>query len=331
MNLLDKGRSIYPRESAGSYIEEFVPTAAPDDKASNVIQRLLESTREWDSLTYIYVLDQNKRPIGMVAIEKLFAALPTDTMSKIMRSDIKTVDPYADQEEAVIKAITGKLDAVPVVDSEGKFIGAIDHDSILAILHYENVEDYLRLSGIHAVHPIVDIVKARALDLVRLRIPWLILGLIGGMLATVVVDSFEQALKKEIALAFFIPVIVYMSDAVGTQTETIFIRSLSLEELDIRKYILRESLVGLAMAFILSILIFIFTVVYLQSIEVAAIVGLAMLASIFAAVFIAILIPWMLSKFQKDPAFGSGPFATIIQDILSIIIYFTVATLILFR
>jgi magnesium transporter len=85
------------------------------------------------------------------------------------------------------------------------------------------------------------------------------------------------------------------------------------------------------MAFILSILIFIFAVAYLQSIEVATIVGLAMLASIFAAVFIAILIPWMLSKFQKDPAFGSGPFATIIQDILSIIIYFTVATLVLFH
>lgn len=331
MSSLKKGKSIYPRESAGNYIEEFVPTSSPEDTASTVIHDLLDSSREWGSLTYIYVLDQNKRPIGIVAIEKLFAAQLTDTMSKIMRSDIKTVSPYADQEEVVIIAITGKLDAVPVVDLGGKFIGAIDYDNILAILHYENVEDYLRLAGIRAVHPVVDIVKARALDLVRLRIPWLILGLIGGMLATVIVNSFDHALEKEIALAFFIPVIVYMSNAVGTQTQTIFIRSLSLEALDVRKYILQESLVGLAMAFVLSMLIFIFSVVYLQSIEVATIVGLAMLASIFAAVFIAILIPWMLSKLRKDPAFGSGPFATIIQDILSIIIYFTVATLILFH
>ena len=331
MSLLNKGNSIYPRESAGNYIEEFVPTAAPEDTASIVIQQIMDSAREWDSLTYIYVLDHDKRPTGIVAIEKLFAAQATDIMSKIMRSDIKAVYPYADQEEVVIKAITGKLDAVPVVDSEGRFIGAIDHDSILAILHYENVEDYLRLSGIRAVHPIVDIAKAHAVDLVRLRIPWLILGLIGGMLATVIVNSFEHALEKEIALAFFIPVIVYMSNAVGTQTQTIFIRSLSLEALDVRKYVLQESLVGLAMASVLSMLIFIFTVGYLQSIEVAAIVGLAMLASIFAAVFIAILIPWVLSRFRKDPAFGSGPFATIIQDILSIVIYFTVATLILFH
>ncbi len=331
MSLLGEGRPVYPRESAWDYIEEFVPTAAPEDKASDVIKRLMESDREWDSLTYIYVLDQDKRPIGIVAIEKLFAAPPADQISKIMRSDIKTVAPHADQEEVVIKAITGKLDAVPVVDSEGKFMGAIDYDSILAILHYENVEDYLRLSGIRAVHPVVDIAKARALDLVRLRIPWLILGLIGGMLATIVVDSFEQALERELALAFFIPVIVYMSDAVGTQTETIFIRSLSLEALNVKRYILREALIGLALASTLSILIFIFAIAYLQSIEVAAIVGLAMFASIFAAVFIAILIPWMLSKFQKDPAFGSGPFATIIQDILSIVIYFTVATLVLFH
>lgn len=331
MSLPGTGKSIYPRESAGNYIEKFVPTATPDDTASNVIQRIIESAREWESLTYIYVLASGKRPIGIVAIERLFAAQPEDRMSEIMRSDIQTVNPHADQEEAVIKAITGKLDAIHVVDLEGRFIGAIDYDNILAILHYENVEDYLRLSGIRAVHPIVDIVKARAFDLVRLRIPWLILGLIGGMLATIIVDSFEQALEREIALAFFIPVIVYMSDAVGTQTETIFIRSLSLEAFDIRKYVLRESLVGLSIAFILSALIFIFTVIYLKSIEVAAIVSLAMLASIFAAVFIAILIPWMLSILQKDPAFGSGPFATIVQDILSIIIYFTIATLILFR
>jgi magnesium transporter len=153
----------------------------------------------------------------------------------------------------------------------------------------------------------------------------------GGMLATAVINSFEHALEREIALAFFIPVIVYMSDAVGTQTETIFIRSLSLESLDIRKYILREGVIGLALASILSILIFIFTMVYIQSINVAAIVGLAMLASVFTAVFIAVLIPWLFSRFKKDPAFASGPFATIIQDLLSIIIYFTVATLVLFR
>jgi magnesium transporter len=329
MSLLEKGRSAYPRESAGKYIEDYVPTAWPDSSASDVIQKIKESTREWDSLTYIYILDENRRPVGIVAIETLFAALPTDNMSKIMRSDIKTVNPYADQEEVAIKAIIGRLDAVSVIDSEGKFLGAVDGDNILAILHYENVEDYLRLSGIRAVHPVVDIAKARILDLVRLRTPWLILGLIGGMLATVVMESFEQTLEKEIALAFFIPVIVYMSDAVGTQTETIFIRSQSLEALDIRKYILKEASVGLLMASILSVLIFIFTMLYIQSMEVAVIVSLSMLASIFAAVFIAIIIPWALSKFQKDPAFGSGPFATIIQDILSIIIYFTVAILIL--
>ncbi|MHB8841449.1 MAG: CBS domain-containing protein [Candidatus Aquicultor sp.] len=279
MGLLNRRNSIYPRESAGNYIEEFIPTATPDDTASSVLQRLAESTRGWDSLTYIYVLDNNQKPVGMATIEKLYAASPTDTMSEIMRTDIKMVTPYVDQEEVVITSIANNLDAVPVVDSEGKFIGAIDHDSILAILHYENVEDYLHLSGIHAVPPIVDIVKARTSELVRLRIPWLILGLIGGMFAPIVVDFFEQTLQKELALAFFIPAIVYMSDAVGTQTETIFIRSLSLEAFSVRKYVLREALIGLSLASILSILIFIFATVYLQSIKVAAIVGLAMLAS----------------------------------------------------
>jgi len=321
----------YPPESAGSYMERVVPTALPEDTAAQVIQTIVKATRKWDSLTYIYILDRNKRPAGVVTIEELFAAAPSDIMAQIMRSNIEEVDPFTDQEKAAIVAIRNDLDAAPVIDSKGRFIGAIDHDSILDILRYEHIEDLLRLSGIQAERPIVDIVKARISSLVRLRIPWLILGLVGGMLATVVVESFEHALERELALAFFIPVIVYMSDAVATQTETIFIRSLSLEEIDIKKYLVREALVGVILGIILSALLFAFAILYLQLLNVAAIVSLAMFASISTAVFIAILIPLLFSKLKKDPAFGSGPFATIIQDILSIIIYFAVASLILFR
>lgn len=321
----------YPPESAGSYMERVVPTALPEDTAGQVIQMITKATRKWDSLTYIYILDQDKRPVGVVTIEELFAATPSDTMAHIMRSNIEVVGPFTDQEQAAIVAIRNDLDAALVIDSEGRFIGAIDHDSILDILRYEHVEDLLRLSGIRAERPIVDVVKARVSKLVRARIPWLILGLAGGMLATVIIGFFEQALEEELSLAFFIPVIVYMSDAVATQTETIFIRSLSLEVFDVKKYLAREALVGIILGVILSLLLFTFAVVFLETLNVAIIVSLAMLASVSTAVFAAILIPWALSKLKSDPAFGSGPFATIIQDILSIIIYFTVASLILFR
>jgi len=312
-------------------MERVVPTALPEDTAAEVVQMIIRATRKWDSLTYIYVLNHDKRPAGVVTIEELFAAAPSDTMAHIMRGNIEQVDPYIDQEQAAIIAIRNDLDAAPVIDSRGRFIGAIDHDSILDILRYEHIEDMLRLSGIQAERPIVDIVRARATELVRLRIPWLVLGLVGGMFATVIIQSFEHALERELALAFFIPVIVYMSDAVATQTETIFIRSLSLEEIDIKKYLAREALVGMILGVILSGLLFAFAILYLQLLNVAAIVSLAMLASISTAVFIAIFIPLLFSKFKKDPAFGSGPFATIIQDVLSIIIYFAIATLILFR
>ncbi|MBE0447434.1 MAG: magnesium transporter [Actinobacteria bacterium] len=321
----------YPPESAGSYMERVVPTALPEDTVAQVVQMIAKATRKWDSLTYVYVLDHDKRPVGVVTIEELYASSPSDTMSNIMRVNIEAVDPYMDQEQAAITAIRSDLDAAPVVDSKGRFIGAIDHDNILDILRYENIEDLLRLSGIHAERPIVDIVRARITQLVRMRIPWLVLGLVGGMLATVVIGSFVHTLERELALAFFIPVIVYMSDAVATQTETIFIRSLSLEAIDVKRYLAREALVGVILGVVLSALLFMFAVLYLQQLSVAVVVGLAMLASISTAVFIAILIPWILSKFKRDPAFGSGPFATIVQDILSIIIYFAIATLILFR
>lgn len=312
-------------------MERVVPTALPEDTAVQVIEMIAKATRKWDSLTYIYVLDHGKRPAGVLTIEELFAAAPTDIMAQIMRSNIEEVNPYTDQEQAAIVAIKNDLDAAPVIDSKGRFIGAIDHDSILDILRYENIEDILRSSGIQAERPIVDVVKARVSRLVRLRIPWLVIGLAGGMLATVIVGSFENALQEELSLAFFIPIIVYMSDAVATQTETIFIRSLSLEAFDIKQYLAREALAGVILGSILSLLLFIFAFLFLQTLDVAIIVSLAMLASISTAVFVAILIPWALSRLKKDPAFGSGPFATIIQDILSILIYFAIAKIILFR
>jgi magnesium transporter len=330
MNQSDEITIPYPQGSAGIYLVKAVPTSSPDDTAAQILRKLAEAPKEWDSLTYIFVLDTERKPVGVVSIEKLYASPPASRMSEVMRTDIDVADPNADQEEAVVKAVNRELDAMPVVDSEGRFIGAIDHDGILDILHREHIEDILRLSGIHSERTIVDILRTRTLELVRLRVPWLVLGLVGGMLATIVVNFFESALEKELALAFFIPVIVYMSDAVGTQTETIFIRSLSLGAVNVRQYLAREAGVGLAIALVCSALISVFAAIFMKSLELAMIVGLAMFMSIFVSVFVAVLIPWLLNKLKRDPAFGSGPFATIIQDILSLTIYFLVATLILF-
>lgn len=181
-----------------------------------------------------------------------------------------------------------------------------------------------------AKQPITDIVKFGISRLVGIRLPWLILGLVGGMAATLIVRYFEGALAEKLALAFFIPVVVYMSDAVGTQTETLFIRALAIEKINLKKYLLKEIVIGFLLGAVLSVLLYAYVIIVFNDDSVAKIVGLSMVISSTFAVVIATLIPLLLRGFGKDPAVGAGPFTTIVQDILSLAIYFIVATIIIY-
>jgi len=168
--------------------------------------------------------------------------------------------------------------------------------------------------------------------LVRLRLPWLLVGLVVGAVITFAVSRFEHVLASQVSLAFFIPIIVYMSDAVGTQTETIYIRNLSRHRAKIKLsvYIVKELLLGLIIGTASGLLLALFALIWLGSPAIALTVGLAMMASITTAAVLALFVPTLLGRFKKvDPAVGAGPFTTAIQDLLSLLIYFLIASLII--
>jgi magnesium transporter len=166
--------------------------------------------------------------------------------------------------------------------------------------------------------------------LLRLRIPWLVLGLIGGVAASFLVSRFESVLSENISLAFFLPLIVYMSDAVGTQTQTIFVRDLTKGTARFTGYLLKEFILGVVVGIVFGAAIGIVAYFWLNSTEVAWTVGLAMAVNIAIAPVVALIVPELLFKEHSDPALGGGPFTTIIQDIISIMVYLLVASLILF-
>lgn len=167
--------------------------------------------------------------------------------------------------------------------------------------------------------------------LLRLRTPWLLVGLLGGALATILVSRFEKVISENISLAFFLPIIVYMSDAVGTQTETIFVRNLARKrQLNLAAYILKELGIGLILGLIFGLLVGLFAAGWFKSRDVAITVGLAMFVNVTIAPLVALIVPTVLKREHTDPALGSGPFATVIQDIASLLVYFLVASLILF-
>lgn len=174
-----------------------------------------------------------------------------------------------------------------------------------------------------------DDVKEKEVLLIEHRLPWLVLGLAGGIIATYLSAHFEELLQKNIHLAFFIPVIVYMADAVGTQTQTVFVRNMGKHRSLFRKYVFKEVLLGLFLGLLFGSIIGSLSFLWFNSFETSLTIGLSMFTTIATAPFIALVIPEMIRKIHKDPAVGSGPFTTVLQDLLSLVIYFAIATIII--
>jgi len=205
-------------------------------------------------------------------------------------------------------------------------------DKIISILNREFHEDILHFSGISKARlEYENTLSVPLLQGVRHRLPWLIIGLFGGIGAAQIMGFFEKIISQNLILAFFTPLIVYLSDAVGTQIQTIFVRDLAIRNhiFSLKRYIAKQFSITFLLALICSILFSIAASLIWQDFYLSLVVGIAIFFTLISAVLIAILIPFLLFRLGTDPAFGSGPSATILQDILSVVIYFSIASLML--
>lgn len=166
--------------------------------------------------------------------------------------------------------------------------------------------------------------------LLKLRLPWLLIGLIGGIITTIFIGQYEKLLSQKVELAFFIPVIVYIADAVGTQTEDIYIRNSANKEVSFAKYFSKELILGLIMGGLFGALIALFALVWKGNLAIATSVGLAMFVSVSVATILALFIPMIFKREHTDPAVGAAPVKTVIQDFATILIYFLIASWIIF-
>lgn len=178
---------------------------------------------------------------------------------------------------------------------------------------------------------LADDATERVSQLIKLRLPWLILGLVGGIVTTLFIGQFERLLSEQIQLAFFIPIIVYLSDAIGTQTEDIYIRNLARKRVRFIKYFTKEFFLGLIFGAIFGVCVGFFSFIWLGDFQISLSVGLAMFLSASIATLIAIIIPTVFFEENTDPATGSGPIKTVIQDFVSILIYFLISSFIILR
>lgn len=306
-----------------------VPVVKITDTISEIEKNLSKKIENLDTINYIYIVDSEQKLKGVISIKEIFLKSKETVVSEIMDRKLVRVRLRTDQERAALLAVKYNLKAIPVVDKTEKLLGVVSSDIILGILYKEATEDILRLAGVERFNEnILDITKQPSRIIILARLPWLLVGLMGGIFAAKILGFFETTLETQIIFAFFIPVMLYMANAVAIQSQTIFIRSLTLNpELKTTTYFSKEIKIGGFIALVCASLFTLISFFWQTSPFIGVILGLSMFISTTWAVALSIIIPWLLRSLKKDPAIGSGPFSTIANDISTLIIYFSIVSL----
>jgi magnesium transporter len=310
-------------DCAANHLVERVPTTDPRAAVSEMLESLRGN--HFDSLESVYVLDDRQHLLGFIPVKKLLV-LPSHALAdEIMSLQLPAVNPRDDQERVAGLAVEYGLAEIPVIDDIGKFIGVVPAQALISILRQEHIEDLNRLVGIsNETSQARQALEAPAIKRAVDRLPWLLVGLLGSILATFVVSRFENVLANQVSIAFFVPGIVYLADAIGTQTEAIAVRGISLSRNPLQRLLVGELRTGLLIGLALAGMSFPLVVLGFQSIKLAFCVAATIATAGTVATTVGLLFPWILHQLGKDPAFGSGPVATIVQDVLSLWIYFII-------
>jgi magnesium transporter len=309
------------RRAADLLVRE-IPRGTPETQAGEARAALVG--RSFECATEIVVCDGSQL-VGLIPLEQLLAAGPDTQLRDLVEKTSPTVTPDVDQEVVAARAVHARARSVAVVSPDGTFVGVVPAEPLVATLGEEHDEDMARLGGFLAASMGA---RAASEEPVRRRLwhrlPWLALGLAGAMLSVGIVGTFEAQLRAEVLLAFFVPAVVYMADAVGTQTETVVIRGMAIG-VPLRRIARRELATGLVIGALIAAVFFPFALLVWDEADVAAAVSIALFVSCSIATVVAMALPYALARLGRDPAFGSGPLATVIQDLLSIMVYFAVA------
>ncbi len=314
----------YDEDTAGGIMAKELVAVNENWTVQTCLKEISIQAEDIDEIYYVYVVDDNFVLKGVLSL-KMLIMKPTLTVIKSMvTEDAHFVRTDASQEE--VAQIMEKYDlvALPVVDQIGRLKGRITIDDVLDIIREEADKDYQMASGISGDVDAGDNVFQRA----WIRIPWLFIGMIGGIIGAGVLGSHSSQLAQIPAMAFFIPLIAAMAGNVGVQSSSIIVQSIAsgTRSFDsVGRKLLKELTVALSIALLFSILIFVYNYFFTGNMRLTYSVSLTLfIVMIFASVF-GTVVPLVLNKLKIDPAVATGPFITTTNDVLGMLIYMTVA------
>ncbi|RJX38929.1 magnesium transporter [Paenibacillus pinisoli] len=315
----------YAPETAGRIMTNRYVWIPSHYNVRDTVDKLKDFAEIAESINYLYVVDEKKKLIGVVSYRDLILADIGDQITDIMYERVISVPADMDQEEVARQIERYNFLAIPVVEEDGVLVGIVTVDDIIDVVIREASEDIAKLS---ASGKSIDFDTKAHVAAYR-RLPWLILLLLIGIISGTIISRFEETLDKVVALAFFMPMIAGMTGNTGTQSLAVVVRGLTTKEVTsgvVRRLVWRELMVGLMIGGICGVLISVIAYIWQGSPILGLVVGGSLVMTLIIGTLAGTVIPLLLYKLKVDPAVASGPLITTLNDILSLLIYFGIAT-----
>ena len=329
----------YPKDTIGRLMTPEFVAVKPYFTVQQALEHIRKFGRNSETLNVIYIVDDRWKLIDDIRIRALILASPEQTIAEISDTRFVSLNAYDDQETAIKVFQDNDRVALPVTDTGGMLLGIVTFDDVMDVSEQEATEDFQKFGGTEELD--LSYTKTSILDMVKKRSFWLIVLFLGQMLTATVITQFEDELAKAMVLALFVPLIISSGGNSGSQAASIIIRSLAIGELKLKNwwYVMRKEIFsGLMLGSILGILGFIRILIWQKSgfydygdywIWVGATITVSLIFIVLWGTLSGSMIPIILKKLRLDPATASAPFVATLVDVTGLIIFFSVATVVL--
>ena len=317
----------YEEDTAGGLMAKELVKVYETWTVAGCLRKIRAQAKNVKRVHSIYVVTKEEKLIGRLSLKDLLIAKNESKIADIYIPKVDSVHVDDDDEEVAKIMAKYDLEAVPVVDDEKRLLGRITIDDIVDVIKEEAEKDYQLAAGITQDVDAEDSIWA----LTKARLPWLFLGLVGGVGAFLIMEDFKDIFSKYAVLFFFTPLIAAMAGNVGVQSSAIIVQGLANDDIkgSINNRLIKEMLLATLNGIILALFLFLFVWGYYGEINRALAISVSLIVVIIVAGLIGTFIPLFLNKRGIDPAIATGPFITTSNDIFGILIYFWIAKLIL--
>jgi magnesium transporter len=323
--------SAYPPDTAGGRMTPAFVAISPDVRADDAIVLLRRVAEEAETIYYVYVIDEEERLLGVLSLHNLVLTRPNTPVRDVMIADPIRVKADADQETAANLLVDKNLLALPVVDESDRLLGIITQDDVADVIEEETTEDFERIGGSQPLD--VPYRFASAGLLVRRRIGWLLFLFLAGLLTSQVLEHYSERLKGAPALVPYIPLIIGIGGNVGSQTVTTLVRAIGVGEVrlsDVGWVLAKEMAVGLTVGVIMGFVGYL-RVGFPEGFQIGLVVGMTIACVALWSATVAAILPLVLERLGIDPAVVSAPLISTFVDATGLLIYMTIAGLLLLQ